>query len=144
MMNNVLKKINLNILITILLLSQIILIFMNSPIEQISQNYQSNSLEKFTTMISGDKSVDIITSDKMVKINENKTMLIGDTNLKNNEYEISSKNVTIDTHNMITSSVKATKTTNNQGTIKSEGFEFDQEANIIKFNGKSEFKTNED
>jgi hypothetical protein len=143
-MNNVLKKINLNILITILLLSQIILIFMNSPIEQISQNYQSNSLEKFTTMISGDKSVDIITSDKMVKINENKTMLIGDTNLKNNEYEISSKNVTIDTHNMITSSVKATKTTNNQGTIKSEGFEFDQEANIIKFNGKSEFKTNED
>ena len=45
---------------------------------------------------------------------------------------------------MITSSVKETKTTNNQGTIKSEGFEFDQEANIIKFNGKSEFKTNED
>lgn len=117
---------------------------MNSPIEQIAQNYQSNSLEKFTTMISGDKSVDIITSDKMVKINENKTMLIGDTSLKNSEYEISSKNVTIDTHNMITSSVKETKTTNNQGTIKSEGFEFDQEANIIKFNGKSEFKTNED
>lgn len=105
MMNNILKKVNLNVLITLLLLSQIILIFMNSPIEQISQNYQSNSLEKFTTMISGDKSVDIITSDKMVKINENKTMLIGDTNLKNNEYEISSKNVTIDTHNMITSVV---------------------------------------
>ena len=127
-----------------MLLSQIFLIFINSPIEQIAQNYQSNSLEKFTTMISGDKSVDIITSDKMVKINENKTMLIGDTSLKNSEYEISSKNVTIDTHNMITSSVKETKTTNNHGTIKSEGFEFDQEANIIKFNGKSEFKTNED
>ena len=143
-MNNIFKKINLNVLIALLLLSQIILIFMNSPIEQIAQNYQSNSLEKFTTMISGDKSVDIITSDKMVKINENKTMLIGDTSLKNSEYEISSKNVTIDTHNMITSSVKETKTTNNQGTIKSEGFEFDQEANIIKFNGKSEFKANDD
>ena len=143
-MNNILKKVNLNVLIALLLLSQIILIFMNSPIEQIAQNYQSNSLEKFTTMISGDKSVDIITADKMVKINENKTMLIGDTSLKNSEYEISSKNVTIDTHNMITSSVKKTKTTNNQGTIKSEGFEFDQEANIIKFNGKSEFRTNED
>ena len=143
-MNNITKKINLNFLISLLLLSQVILIFINSPIEKIAQNYQSDSLEKFTTIISGDKSVDIITSDKMVKINENKTMLIGDTNLKNNEYEISSKNVTIDTHNMITSSVKETKTTNNQGTIKSEGFEFDQEANIIKFNGKSEFKTNED
>ena len=143
-MSNILKKIDLNALIVLLLLSQIILIFINSPIEKLTQNYQSNSLEKFTTMISGDKSVDIITADKMVKINENKTMLIGDTSLKNNEYEISSKNVTIDTHNMITSSVKETKTTNNQGTIKSEGFEFDQEANIIKFNGKSEFKTNED
>ena len=75
---------------------------MNSPIEQIAQNYQSNSLEKFTTMISGDKSVDIISADKMVKINDMKTMLIGDTSLKNNEYEISSKNVTIDTYNMIT------------------------------------------
>ena len=143
-MSNILKKIDLNALIVLLLLSQIILIFINSPIEKLTQNYQSNSLEKFTTMISGDKSVDIITADKMVKINENKTMLIGDTSLKNNEYEISSKNVTIDTHNMITSSVKETKTTNNQGTIKSEGFEFDQEANIIKFNGKSEFKANDD
>ena len=142
-MSNILKKIDLNALIVLLLLSQIILIFINSPIEKLTQNYQSNSLEKFTTMISGDKSVDIITADKMVKINENKTMLIGDTSLKNNEYEISSKNVTIDTYNMITSSVKETKTTNNQGTIKSEGFEFDQEANIIKFNGKSEFKTND-
>ena len=143
-MSNILKKIDLNVLIVLLLLSQIILIFINSPIEKLTQNYQSNSLEKFTTMISGDKSVDIITADKMVKINENKTMLIGDTSLKNNEYEISSKNVTIDNYNMITSSVKETKTTNNQGTIKSEGFEFDQEANIIKFNGKSEFKTNDD
>ena len=142
-MSNILKKIDLNVLIVLLLLSQIILIFINTPIEKLTQNYQSNSLEKFTTMISGDKSVDIITADKMVKINENKTMLIGDTSLKNNEYEISSKNVTIDTHNMITSSVKETKTTNNQGTIKSEGFEFDQEANIIKFNGKSEFKAND-
>ena len=142
-MSNILKKIDLNVLIVLLLLSQIILIFINSPIEKLTQNYQSNSLEKFTTMISGDKSVDIITADKMVKINENKTMLIGDTSLKNNEYEIFSKNVTIDTHNMITSSVKETKTTNNQGTIKSEGFEFDQEANIIKFNGKSEFKAND-
>ena len=142
-MSNILKKIDLNALIVLLLLSQIILIFINSPIEKLAQNYQSNSLEKFTTIISVDKSVDIITADKMVKINENKTMLIGDTSLKNNEYEISSKNATIDTYNMITSSVKETKTTNNQGTIKSEGFEFDQEANIIKFNGKSEFKAND-
>ena len=142
-MNDITKKINLNLLISLLLLSQVILIFINSPIEKIAQNYQSDSLEKFTTIISGDRSVDIISADKMVKINDNKTMLIGDTNLKNNEYEISSKNVTIDSHNMITSSVKETKTTNSQGTIKSEGFEFDQEANIIKFNGKSEFQTNE-
>ena len=142
-MNKIIKKLNLNVLIALMLLSQIILIFMNSPIEKVTRNYQSNSLEKFTTMISGDESVDIITADKMVKINDNKTILIGDTSLKNDEYEISSKNVTIDSHNMITSSVKETKTTNNQGTIKSEGFEFDQEANIIKFNGKSEFKTNE-
>ena len=106
-------------------------------------NYQSNSLEKFTTMISGDKGVDIIKADRMVKINEKKTILIGNTSLKNNEYEIKSKNVTVDSHNKITSSINETKTTNSQGTVKSEGFKYDQKNNIIEFNGKSEFHTND-
>jgi 2-succinyl-5-enolpyruvyl-6-hydroxy-3-cyclohexene-1-carboxylate synthase len=134
---------NVNFFILLLLVVQIIIVFVNSPIEKIVKSYQSDSLEKFTTIISGDENVDVISADKMVKINENKTMLIGDTSLKNNEFEILSKNVTIDSQNMITSSVKETETTNNQGVIKSEGFEFDQNTNIIKFNGKSEFHTDE-
>ena len=142
-MSNIFRKNNFNLLIILLLLSQIFILFVNSPIEKITLSYQSNSLEKFTTMISGDKGVDIIKADKMVKINENKTMLIGDTSLKNNEYEIKSKNVTVDSHNKITSSVNETETTNNQGTVKSEGFKYDQETNIIQFNGKSEFYAND-
>tara|TARA_B110000483_G_scaffold217471_1_gene269904 strand:- start:1148 stop:1579 length:432 start_codon:yes stop_codon:yes gene_type:complete len=142
-MNSNLKVLNVNFFILLLLVVQIIIVFVNSPIEKIVKSYQSDSLEKFTTIISGDENVDVISADKMVKINENKTMLIGDTSLKNNEFEILSKNVTIDSQNMITSSVKETETTNNQGVIKSEGFEFDQNTNIIKFNGKSEFHTDE-
>ena len=143
-MNNVLKKNNFNFLIILLLLSQLFILFINSPIEKITLNYQSNSLEKFTTMISGDKGIDVIKAEKMVKINENKTMLIGNTSLKNNDYEIKSKNVTVDSYNKITSSVNDTKTTNNLGTVKSEGFKYDQETNTIEFNGKSEFYTNDD
>jgi lipopolysaccharide export system protein LptA len=142
-MNNIFEKNKFNILIILLLISQIFIFFINSPIEKIALNYQSNSLEKFTTMISGDKGIDIIKADKMIKINENKTMLIGNTSLKNTEYEIKSKNVTVDSHNQITSSIKETKTTNSQGTIKSEGFKYDQKNNIIEFNGKSEFHTND-
>ena len=142
-MNNIFRKNNFNILIILLLFSQLLIIFFNSPIKKITLNYQSNSLEKFTTMISGDKGVDIIKADKMVKINENKTMLIGETSLKNNDYEIKSKNVTVDSHNKITSSVNETRTTNSQGTVKSEGFKYDQETNIIEFNGKSEFYTDD-
>ena len=117
---------------------------MDSPIEKKIINYQSNTLENFTTIISGEEGVDAITADKLVKINENKTMLIGNTNLKNDKYEITSKNVTIDSHNKITSSVNKTKTVNSLGTVNSEGFEFDQETNTIKFNGESTFYTNED
>ena len=32
----------------------------------------------------------------MIKINDDKTLLIGNTSLKNNEYEISYRNVTVD------------------------------------------------
>ena len=143
-MSNILKKINLNLIIIILLLSQLIIFIFNSPTEITTFNYRSDSLEKFTTMISGENGVDIIEADKLIKINDDKTLLVGNTSLKNNEYEISSKNVTVDSENKITSSLDKTETTNHQGTLKSEGFEYNQDTGIIKFNGESEFYSNED
>jgi len=143
-MNNFLKRVNLNLVIILLLLSQFIIFYFNSPTERTAFNNRSDSLEKFTTMISNEKGVDIITSDKMIKINDDKTLLIGNTSLKNNEYKISSQNVTVDSQNKITSSSDKTQTINDQGTLKSEGFEYDQNTDIIKFNGESEFYSNED
>ena len=143
-MSNILKKINLNLIILLLLLSQFIIFFFNPPTERTTFNYRSDSLEKFTTMILGEKGVDVIAADKMIKINDGRTLLIGNTSLKNNEYEISSQNVTIDSQNKITSSSDKTQTINDQGTLKSEGFEYDQNTDIIKFNGESEFYSNED
>ena len=95
-------------------------------------------------MILGEKGVDVITADKMIKINDDRTLLIGNTSLKNNEYEILSQNVTVDRQNKITSSSDKTQTINDQGTLKSEGFEYDQNMDIIKFHGESEFYSNED
>ena len=143
-MSNILKKINLNLIILLLLLSQFIIFFFNPPTERTTLNYRSDSLEKFTTMILGEKGVDVIAADKMIKINDGRTLLIGNTSLKNNEYEISSQNVTIDSQNKITSSSDKTQAINHQGTLKSEGFEYDQNTDIIKFNGESEFYSNED
>ena len=143
-MNNFLKRVNLNLVIILLLLSQFIIFYFNSPTERTAFNNRSDSLEKFTTMISNEKGVDIITSDKMIKINDDKTLLIGNTSLKNNEYKISSQNVTVDSQNKITSSSDKTQTINDQGTLKSEGFEYNQNTDIIKFNGESEFYSNED
>ena len=143
-MNNFLKRVNLNLVIILLLLSQFIIFYFNSPTERTAFNNRSDSLEKFTTMISNEKGVDIITSDKMIKINDDRTLLIGNTSLKNNEYEISSQNVTVDSQNKITSSSDKTQTINDQGTLKSEGFEYNQNTDIIKFNGESEFYSNED
>ena len=59
-MSNILKKINLKLFILLLLLSQFIIFFFNPPTERTTFNYRSDSLEKFTTMILGEKGVDVI------------------------------------------------------------------------------------
>ena len=142
-MNNIQKKINFNFVIIFLLSTQLIIFMINSPDEKEVLNYKSNSLEKFTTMIANKKGIDIIKADKMIKINDNKTVLLGNASLENDEYQISSKNVTVDSEKKITSSSNKTKTTNSHGTVISEGFEYEKNTNLMKFNGKSEFRSND-
>ena len=140
-MNKYFKNINFNFLIAGLFFLQI-LIFFNNSSKEISTSYSpSDSLENFTTMIAGENGVDIITADKLIKLNSKKNLLLGDANLKNENYEIPSSNVTVDSGNKITSSSNKTTTVNTQGTMISEGFEYDQKSNTIKFNGESEFST---
>ena len=138
-MNKYFKKNNFNIIILFLFSLQIFIFFTNSS-KEINSFYSPNdSLEKFTTMIAGKDGVDIISADKLIKMNNKKTLLLGEANLKNDKYEISSSDVTVDSENKITSSSNQTTTTNTQGTIISAGFEYDQKSNKIKFNGESEF-----
>jgi hypothetical protein len=142
-MSEYFKKINFNYIIICLIFFQI-LIFFNNSSKEINTFYSpSNSLENFTTMIAGEDGIDIITADKLIKLNSKKNLLLGEANLKNENYEISSSNVTVDSQNKTTSSSNKTTTTNTQGTITSEGFEYDQKSNIIKFNGESEFSTDD-
>jgi len=142
-MNNLKIKINFNLIISILIILQLLIFFTNSNYKKSSFNYIPDSVEKFTTIIAGENGVDIIQADKLIKLNENKTYLLGETSLKNDEYEIKSEDVTVDNSIKKTKSNKQTITTNSQGTVTSEGFEFDQEKNIITFIGESEFNSNE-
>tara|TARA_X000000368_G_scaffold418224_1_gene417093 strand:- start:1342 stop:1773 length:432 start_codon:yes stop_codon:yes gene_type:complete len=142
-MNNLKIKINFNLIISILIILQLLIFFTNSNYKKSSFNYLPDSVEKFTTIIAGENGVDIIQADKLIKLNENKTYLLGETSLKNDEYEIKSEDVTVDNSIKKTKSNKQTITTNSQGTVTSEGFEFDQEKNIITFIGESEFNSNE-
>ena len=132
-MNNLKIKINFNLIISILIILQLLIFFTNSNYKKSSFNYLPDSVEKFTTIIAGENGVDIIQADKLIKLNENKTYLLGETSLKNDEYEIKSEDVTVDNSIKKTKSNKQTITTNSQGTVTSEGFEFDQEKNIITF-----------
>ena len=131
------------VLIFFLLLIQMLIFFLSSNNKELSFTNLPNSVEKFTTMISGNNGVDIIKADKLIKISDEKTILMGEASLKNDEYEISSQDVTVDSNQNTTSSSKETITKNQQGIVISEGFEFDQEKNTIKFIGKSEFHSNE-
>ena len=129
----------LNIIVFCLLLLQIMIFAYNSKSSKNTFLKVSNTVEKFTTMISGEKGVDRVTADKLIKINDSVTILSGEANLKSKEYEIKSSDVTVNSKDKKTSSNKKTITTNKQGTVISDGFEYDQNSDIIVFNGESEF-----
>ncbi len=128
-----------NYLIVILLVIQSIIFIYNSKAPKNALLKISNSVERFTTMVSGDDGVDIVSADKLIKVNDDLTLLSGEASLKNNEYEIKSSDVTVDSKNKKTFSENRTITKNKQGTVISDGFEYDQESGIIFFNGESEF-----
>ena len=110
-MNNLKIKINFNLIISILIILQLLIFFTNSNYKKSSFNYLPDSVEKFTTIIAGENGVDIIQADKLIKLNENKTYLLGETSLKNDEYEIKSEDVTVD------NSIKKTKSNKQTITI---------------------------
>ncbi len=138
-MNKIITKKNLNVILLLLLLSQLLIFIGNTESQIGNSKYSSNSLEKFKTIIAGENGNNVISADKLIKLDEKKSFLVGNTNLVNDDYNINSKNVIVDNETRITSSSEKTTTINNQGTMTSEGFEYNQETNIILFNGNSEF-----
>ena len=122
----------LSISISILLILQIYIIYLNNMKSE--KNFDSSSsLDNFETILYNKNGNNVIKAEKLIYINKSKTILKGQSSLTNEDYEILSEDIII---NFDTGDAKSDNDTyfiNNEMEVTSEGFEYQSSNKMIKF-----------
>lgn len=115
---------------------QALIIFLNNK----SNSYikeQSNSLDRFETIMFNKDGNNLIKADKLIYIDDKQTLLQGESSLKNENYEVKSFNILINFSTGNAESSHNTNLNNRNVNVISEGFKFNNSTSIIKFVGKT-------
>ena len=122
----------LSISISILLILQIYIIYLNNMKSE--KNFDSSSsLDNFETILYNKNGNNVIKAEKLIYINKSETILKGQSSLTNEDYEILSEDIII---NFDTGDAKSDNDTyfiNNEMEVTSEGFEYQSSNKMIKF-----------
>lgn len=124
------------ILIFTCLSVQALIIFLNNK----SSSYikeQSNSLDRFETIMFNKDGNNLIKADKLIYIDDKQTLLQGESSLKNENYEVKSFNILINFSTGNAESSHNTNLNNRNVNVISEGFKFNNSTRIINFVGKT-------
>ena len=122
----------LSITISILLLLQIYIIFLNNLRSE--KNFDlSSSLDNFETILYNKNGNNVIKAEKLIYINSSETILKGQSSLTNDDYEISSKDIIINFDTGDAKSNNETYFTNKEMEVVSDGFEYQSSNEMIKF-----------
>ena len=115
---------------------QALIIFLNNK----SNSYikeQSNSLDRFETIMFNKDGNNLIKADKLIYIDDKQTLLQGESSLKNENYEVKSFNILINFSTGNAESSHNTNLNNRNVNVISEGFKFNNSTSIINFVGKT-------
>ncbi len=115
---------------------QALIIFLNNK----SNSYikeQSNSLDRFETIMFNKDGNNLIKADKLIYIDDKQTLLQGESSLKNENYEVKSFNILINFSTGNAESSHNTNLNNRNVNVISEGFKFNNSTRIINFVGKT-------
>ena len=124
------------ILIFTCLSVQALIIFLNNK----SNSYfkeQSNSLDRFETIMFNKDGNNLIKADKLIYIDDKQTLLQGESSLKNENYEVKSFDILINFSTGNAESSHNTNLNNRNVNVISEGFKFNNSTSIINFVGKT-------
>ena len=114
-------------------LQALIIIFNNKSYSYFKQN--NNSLDKFETIMFNKDGNNLIKADKLIYIDDERTLLKGQSSLKNNNYEVNSVDILINFKTGNAESSNKTHLVNKTTHVKSEGFKYNNSSSIINFIG---------
>ena len=116
-------------------LQALIIIFNNKSYSYFKQN--NNSLDKFETIMFNKDGNNLIKADKLIYIDDEHTLLKGQSSLKNNNYEVNSVDILINFNTGNAESSNKTNLVNKTTNVNSEGFKYDSSSSIINFIGET-------
>ena len=134
------KIININnflffLIFIALSLQALIIIFNNKSYSYFKQN--NNSLDKFETIMFNKDGNNLIKADKLIYIDDERTLLKGQSSLKNNNYEVNSVDILINFNTGNAESSNKTNLVNKTTNVNSEGFKYNNSSSIINFIGET-------
>ncbi len=97
----------------------------------------NNSLDRFETIMFNKDGNNLIKADKLIYIDDERTLLKGQSSLKNDNYEVNSFDILINFNTGNAESSNKTNLINKSTNVESEGFKFDNSSNMINFVGNT-------
>ena len=97
----------------------------------------NNSLDRFETIMFNKDGNNLIKADKLIYIDDERTLLKGQSSLKNDNYEVNSFDILINFDTGNAESSNKTNFINKTTNVESEGFKFDNSSNMINFIGNT-------
>ena len=113
----------------------LIIMFNNKSDSYLKQN--SNSLDRFETIMFNKDGNNLIKADKLIYIDDERTLQKGQSSLKNDNYEVNSFDILINFNTGNAESSNKTNLINKSTNVESEGFKFNNSSNMINFIGNT-------
>ena len=113
----------------------LIIMFNNKSNTYLKQN--NNSLDRFETIMFNKDGNNLIKADKLIYIDDERTLLKGQSSLKNDNYEVNSFDILINFNTGNAESSNKTNLINKSTNVESEGFKFNNSSNMINFIGNT-------
>ena len=132
---NIIKKLVFFFIFTSLFAQSSIIFFNNKSNNYFKQH--NNTIDRFETIMFNKDGNNLIKADKLIYIDDDRTLLQGKSSLKNENYEVKSYDILINFNTGNAESSYKTNLINKNTNVESDGFKYNNSSSIINFLGNT-------
>ena len=132
---NIIKKLVFFFIFTSLFAQSSIIFFNNKSNNYFKQH--DNTIDRFETIMFNKDGNNLIKADKLIYIDDDRTLLQGKSSLKNENYEVKSYDILINFNTGNAESSYKTNLINKNTNVESDGFKYNNSSSIINFLGNT-------